>query len=179
VPHPGSNNANSPVEVIESEYPIRVEQYGLVPDTGGAGQHRGALAQVRRIRLLESDAVLQIRSDKRQFPPFGLHGGKSGTPSSNIPNPDDEARELPTMGMTPVTAGDVLRHTMAGGGGWGDPLERDPAMVLADVRDETLSVEWAREAYSVVIDPNTLTVDEAATEQYRIERRADQDTPPT
>jgi N-methylhydantoinase B/oxoprolinase/acetone carboxylase alpha subunit len=81
-----------------------------------AGQYRGALAQVREIRLLEGDAVLQIRSDKREHPPFGLHGGRPGTPSSNILNADSEtSRELPTMGMAPIVAGDSLRHVMAAG----------------------------------------------------------------
>lgn len=168
VPHPGSNNANTPAELIESEYPLRVEQYGLVPDSGGAGQYRGALAQVREIRLLEGEAVLQIRSDKREHPPFGLQGGRPGTPSSNVLNVDSDApRELPTMGMAAIQAGDSLRHVMAGGGGWGDPLLRDPEAVLADIRDEKLSLEYARDVYGVVVDPATLAIDRAATDRER------------
>jgi N-methylhydantoinase B len=215
VPHPGSNNANTPAELIESEYPLRVEQYGLVPDSGGAGQFRGALAQVREIRLLEGEAVLQLRSDKRRFPPFGLPGGWPGTPSSNTLNADAEPtpapepaidgdvaaepavsagratdaraasdarsatgtdgtagpRDLPTMGMAAIRAGDSLRHVMAGGGGWGDPLKRDPAAVLADLRDEKITPGYAREVYGVMVDLTTCTIDEAATLRERASRR--------
>jgi N-methylhydantoinase B len=171
VPHPGSNNANTPAELIESEFPLRVEQYGLVPDSGGAGRFRGALAQVREIRLLAGRAVLQIRSDRRRFPPFGLHGGESGTPSRNTLNPETDPRELPTMGMTEVAAGDVLRHVMAGGGGWGEPLDRDPDAVLADVRDEKLTASYARHWYGVVIDERSLMLDRVATDRERAARR--------
>ena len=74
---------------------------------------------------------------------------------------------LPTMGMGPIEQGDTLRHVMAGGGGWGDPLERDPELVRIDVADEKLTVGYAREVYGVVVDAETLTVDEAATAQLR------------
>jgi N-methylhydantoinase B len=171
VPHPGSNNANTPVELIEAEYPLRFEQYGLVPDSGGAGTYRGALAQVRELRFLGKEAVLQLRSDKRRFPPYGLRGGCPGTPSAYILNPGGEERMLPTMGMARLERGDVLRHVMAGGGGWGDPLDRDPEAVAADVADEKLSAEYARETYGVVIDPDTLELDPAATERLRRESR--------
>jgi N-methylhydantoinase B len=173
VPHAGSNNANTPVELIEAEYPLRFEQYGLVPDSGGAGKHRGALAQVRELRLLADEAIIQLRSDKRRFPPYGLQGGHSGTPSANVVNPGDPARErdLPTMGMAHLRHNDVLRHVMAGGGGWGDPLDRDPEAVRQDVWNEKLTIPYAREQYGVVIDPETLAVDHAATGYLRGELR--------
>jgi len=170
VAHPGSNVANTPIEIMETELPVRVEAYGLVPDSGGAGENRGAFAQVREVRWLLGDAVLQLRSDKRRFPPYGLQGGHPGSPSWNILNPDGEARVLPAMSMTPIKGGDVIRHILAGGGGWGDPLARAPERVRADVWNELLSVEAARELYGVVIEPRTLAVDEAATDALRRER---------
>jgi N-methylhydantoinase B len=173
VPHPGSNNANTPIELIESAFALRFDEYGLLPDSGGAGQHRGALAQVRQVRFLGERGVLQLRSDKRRFPPYGLAGGQPGTPSANILNPGPRQQLLPTMGKSDVVRGDVLRHVMAGGGGWGDPFARDPEAVRQDVVDEKLSVRYAFEVYGVVL-LRDLSVDRVATEARRasLPRRA-------
>src|SRR6185436_11378688 len=135
VAHVGANQSNVPIEMIEAEYPIRIEQYALVADSGGAGKYRGGLSMVRDYRLLADSAVLTVRSDKRRFPPFGLHGGKAGMPSLNVINPEGEARVLPVL-LTdpfPMKKGDLFRHRLAGGGGYGDPFERDPALVLHDL----------------------------------------------
>jgi N-methylhydantoinase B len=172
VPHPGSNVASTPVEIAEAELPVRIEAYGLVPDSGGAGRWRGALAQVRQVRLLADEAVLQVRSDKRRFPPYGLQGGQPGTPSTNLLNPGPGERLLPTMGVTTVRRGDVLRHTLAGGGGWGDPLERDPEAVRLDVWNEKLTAAYAWRVYGVVVDEEGRAVDAAATAARRQELRA-------
>jgi N-methylhydantoinase B len=168
-PHPGSNIANTPVEIAEVELPIRIEQYGLLPNSGGPGKHRGAVGQTREVRLLAHDAVLQLRSDKRRFPPYGLHGGKPGTPSWNLLNPGPGELVLPTMGMIGIKRGDVLRHTLAGGGGWGDPLERDPELVRRDVWNGLMTADYACNEYGVVLDPETLAIDEAATARRRAE----------
>lgn len=172
VPHPGSNNANTPVELIESAFPLRFEQYGLVQDSGGAGKQRGALAQVREVRFLGDHGVLQIRSDKRRFPPNGLAGGAPGTPSANILNPGRNQVLLPTMGLSDIRRGDVLRHIMAGGGGWGDPLERDPELVRLDVRSEKLSRTYALDVYGVVLRDPSHAVDVEATALRRQDLRA-------
>jgi N-methylhydantoinase B len=175
VGHPGSNIANTPVEITESELPVRIEAYGMVPDSAGAGKYRGAWAQERRVRWLLDDAILQLRSDKRRFPPYGLWGGRSGSPSWNILNPDVERTILTTMSMTPIKGGDVLLHLLASGGGWGDPLERDPALVQRDVWDELLSVDSARQEYGVVIDAVTLQVDAMATAALRQQQQRERD----
>jgi N-methylhydantoinase B len=167
IPHPGANIANTPVEIAEVELPVRIEEYGLLPDSGGPGKHRGALAQVREVRCLADAAVLQLRSDKRRFSPYGLLGGHPGTPSRNVLNPGPDERLLPTMGMIPIRRGDVLRHTLAGGGGWGDPFEREPELVRRDVRNELMSLDYVRREYGVVIDPATGTIDTAATTRER------------
>lgn len=172
VPHPNSNTANTPIEMIEVELPIRVEEYAIVPDTGGPGKHRGGLAQTRQIRLLADDAVLQLRSDKRRFPPFGLQGGKQGTPSANILNPGKGEEHLPPLASVRMKRGDVLKHVMAGGGGWGEPLERDPELVRLDVWNEKLSVEYAEREYGVVVDPIRFVVDVDATTRVRKALRA-------
>ncbi|HEY7037121.1 MAG TPA: hydantoinase B/oxoprolinase family protein [Thermomicrobiales bacterium] len=167
IPHPGSNIANTPVEIAEVELPVRIEEYGLLPDSGGPGLHRGALAQVRQVRCLADSAVLQLRSDKRRFPPYGLRGGQPGTPSWNVLNPGPKERVLPPMGMTPIRRGDVIRHTLAGGGGWGDPFARDPDLVRRDLRNELITPAYAAAHYGVVLDAATGEIDLAATARAR------------
>jgi N-methylhydantoinase B len=175
VPHMGANQSNVPVEMIESDYPIRIDRYGLVPDTGGPGKHRGGLSLTREYRILSDEAILNIRSDKRRFRPHGLFGGGEGAPSLNLINPDRENRLLPVL-MTEVEKlkqGDVYRHIMASGGGYGDPLEREPERVLDDVLEEKVSIAHAAAAYGVVIVPGAVPrVDEAATAALRVARRA-------
>ncbi len=173
VPHPASNIANTPIEIAERELPVRIERYGLIPDSGGPGKYRGALGQIREVRCLAQEAVLQIRSDKRRFPPYGLWGGRNGSPSWNILNPGPGQHVLPTLTMGKIRQGEVLRHVMAGGGGWGDPLERDPGRVRRDVVEEKVTVAHAREAYGVVIDPDTREVDAPATAELRERLRRD------
>ena len=94
VPHMGANQSNVPIEMIETEYPIRIEQYGFVPDTGGPGAFRGGLSLIRDYRILAENADLNVRSDKRAYPPHGLFGGKEGAPSTNQLNPDGEESPL-------------------------------------------------------------------------------------
>lgn len=162
------NIANTPVEVLEAEHPMRIEAYGFVPDSGGAGEYRGGLALMRDIKLLEASATLSIRSDRRRFRPYGLHGGKEGSPSWNVLNPTPDGGEvIPTKYTGSMKKGDVIRHITAGGGGWGDPRRRDPERVLENVLDDKLTVEYARREYGVIIDPITKTVDEEATKTLR------------
>jgi N-methylhydantoinase B len=142
-----------------------------VPDTGGPGKFRGGLSLIREYRTLAEETLLTIRSDKRRFPPHGLFGGKPGSPSWNILNPGPEERVLPVLLTQPVIMGkgDVYRHIMAGGGGYGPPDERDPEMILREVKEEKTTIEHAREAYGVVIrmDQNEPAIDLTATEQLR------------
>ena len=150
--NPASLAANIPIEVAESEFPIVVERYGLVPDTGGAGEHRGGLAIERSWRCLTPRTSLIVRSDRADRPPYGLCGGGPGGRSSNLLiHPDGTEEVLPAMFSTTIEAGDVYAHRMAGGGGWGDPFTRDPAAVADDVANEKVSVAAARELYGVVI----------------------------
>ncbi len=168
VPHMASNQANVPVEMIEADYPIHIERYGFVADTGGAGRYRGGLGLARDYRLLTDDVYFGVRSDKADFPPHGLAGGGSGAPAINSIVSGDRERSIPTLPTEPITLGqgDVFRHMMAGGGGYGDPLERDPQRVLADLLDERITVDHAREAYGVIVTA-ALELDTAATATRR------------
>ncbi len=171
VAHMGANQSNVPIELIEQEYPLRVEQYGLVPDTGGPGRFRGGQSIVREFRVLADEVTFTVRSDKRRFPPYGLQGGGDGTPSWNIVNPGPNQRILPVLTTEPVILhrGDVWRHVMAGGGGYGVAFARDPALVLRDVVLGRVSIGHAREAYGVVIvaEGDGFALDRDATARCR------------
>ena len=124
--NPANVASNIPVEQAEAEYPVRVERYGLVGDSGGPGRFRGGLAIERSWRLLDGQAHLAIRSDRRDHLPYGLYGGGSGTASINTLYRDSEAETLPTMISTTMAAGEVIYHRQAGGGGWGRPAGARP-----------------------------------------------------
>ncbi|MDH3602206.1 MAG: hydantoinase B/oxoprolinase family protein, partial [Candidatus Tectomicrobia bacterium] len=165
-PGPMSNLANTPIELLEAEQPIRIEQYGFVADTGGAGAYRGGLSVMRDFRILE-EATLQIRSDRRKFRPYGLYGGNPGTPASGVLNPDTDPKEMPSKFLMTAQPGDLYRLVLAGGGGYGHPLERDPKRVAVDVREEKLSLDYARKEYGVVLDAVSFEVDAEATAALR------------
>jgi len=170
VPHMGANQSNVPVEMIESTYPLRIVQYGFVPDTGGAGKFRGGLSIAREFELLADEGVLNVRSDKRKYPPHGLFGGKEGTPSLNYLIHEGKEQLLPALltDTEPMLKGDRYRAILAGGGGYGDPIERDPELVRADVTEEKISPAYAREHYGVVIKSGAaFTVDAAETKKLR------------
>lgn len=171
VTNPASLAANIPVEVAESEFPIVVERYGLVPDTGGAGRYRGGLAVERAWRCLTPATSLIVRSDRARHAPYGLAGGLSGATSSNVVrHPDGSETVLPAMFSTTIEAGDVYVHRMAGGGGFGDPLERDPEAVATDVRDGKVSTGAALALYGSVVGKDG-RLDDEATSAVRDERR--------
>jgi N-methylhydantoinase B len=172
VPTLPANISNLPAELAEVEHPLRIDQYGYVPDTGGAGKYRGGLSIVRDYHLLAPAATLQVRSDRRKFLPYGLAGGKPGAPSSNILNPDTDNVLLPSKVNIVLRRGDVYRHILPGAGGYGDPLERDPQAVLEDVLDEKITPAHARREYGVVLSGDGKRVDEPATEALRAEMRA-------
>jgi N-methylhydantoinase B len=169
-----ANCTNIPLEVIEATYPIRCEQYGYVPDTGGAGNSRGGLSIVRDLRLLEGQAMLQVRSDRRKFMPWGLCGGAPGTPSWNYINPAPDVAPHPSKITSEFNAGELYRHITGGGGGYGPPWKRDPLLVAQDVHNEKLSREYSEREYGVVLRPGSFEIDHEATTRLRRKLRADE-----
>ena len=163
-----ANMASTSVEITEAEHPIEILAYEFVPDKSGAGKYRGGTPYRRDYRLLEEEAVLQVRSDRRDFRPYGLYGGYPGKPSMNFLNPTGQ-NDQPVQAKITMTMkrGDVLRHELAGAAGWGDPLERDPNAVLRDVRNEMISVDTARKDYGVAVDIDTWSIDESETKKLR------------
>ncbi|MCH8883994.1 MAG: hydantoinase B/oxoprolinase family protein [SAR324 cluster bacterium] len=167
-----ANMASQPVEVTEAEQPIQILSYEFVPDKAGPGKFRGGTPFRRDYRFLEEEGILQVRSDRRRFRPYGLYGGWPGKPSLNFLNPDTDNRLLPSKLTMNIKREDIFRHELAGAGGWGDPLDREPWRVLKDVRNEMVGIEAASDVYGVIIDPEAWRVDEAATGKRRAELRA-------
>jgi len=147
------NYSNTPVEIVEQEQPIRIEEYGFRQDSGGAGKFRGGLGLVREYRLVGVDeAVLQVRSDRQKFRPYGLKGGAPGANAGNyLRNQDDPKKALPGKFMRSLKRGESYRAELAGGGGWGNPFDRAPEKVLQDVIDEKVSRQSAANDYGVAI----------------------------
>lgn len=167
--NPSAVVSNIPVELMELEYPVRVEQYAFKRDSGGAGKYRGGVAITRSWRYLGDTRVnLTVRSDRRQHPPYGLYGGQPGAPSINLINPGTAAeRLLPTKFSTTLEPGDLFYHEQPGGGGWGNPLERTPEAVLNDVLDDKVSIQAAEEEYGIAVDPETRKINAAETQSLR------------
>ena len=147
---------NQPVELHERSAPLVFECYRLEPDSGGPGASRGSNGVTRRWHVSHGDAVLSCLGSGQRFGPWGFAGGKDAPPNHFVyaPDDDDERREI-GMFVTgfEVAQGRILEYHQAGGGGWGDPFERDPTWVLEDVMDGYVSVEGARRDYGVVIAP--------------------------
>ncbi|MEX2642123.1 MAG: hydantoinase B/oxoprolinase family protein [Acetobacterales bacterium] len=169
-PYALGNVANVPVEVIEAENPVMIEEYAFLPDTEGAGQWRGALGLVRQYRMLAGTSTVQLRSDRQKFAPWGLFGGGDGARGRCLMIEGGETRRIEAKFIRTMKRDTVFRGEMPGSGGYGDPFARDPALVLEDVRQEKVSPGRAREVYGVVIDPATMTLDETATTTARAAR---------
>jgi N-methylhydantoinase B len=170
-----SNAMIAPIEIIESEFPTRLQRFELIPDSGGAGRFRGGLG-IRREYLNLEDARFSIRSMKHVIPPNGCAGGSTGRAGDIWINPGTpQARRLPTRYADyPLRQGDVFRLDTPGGGGHGDPLAREPERVLADVREGTVSPAGAERQYGVVLKRKggRWIIDQAATDARRKEMKS-------
>lgn len=138
---------NTPNEMIEHEFPIRVRQYGLVPDSAGAGQYRGALGLVRDVEVLVDKATFSRYSDRHKFPVAGAAGGTDGKPGAMVLNPGRENVKLKSKGVDEVKKGDVVRVITPGGGGYGDPARRDPALLAQDLVEGKITEAFALAHY--------------------------------
>lgn len=167
IANPLGNLSNQPVELIEARLPVVITDYGFVPDSGGAGKHRGGLAMRRTYALRAESASLGLRSDRRVHRPAGSHGGLDGSPSFNLLTREGEVTLLPSMPSAVIALGrdDRVCHIAAGGAGYGPPWEREPRAVFEDVLDGLISERMARDLYGVVIDRGE--IDPAATEAAR------------
>jgi N-methylhydantoinase B len=150
----GRSIANVPVELLERSFPVRVLRYGFCPDTAGVGQFRGGLAIEREWEILAPNVAVTVRSDRRNFPPWGTAGGAKGAPSANklYTSAEGSTVDLPTKVNRSLQTGDRLWHRTAGGGGYGPVSLRDPVAVQTDVLEGKLTVQSARDDYGVTIN---------------------------
>lgn len=157
---------NNPVEVLEIKGPVLIDHYGYRPDTGGPGKHRGGVGISRVYRFLAPATAIAILY-KTVSPPWGINGGKEAEPNHVVIDPGTENEERKRGSYNFLEAGQVLANNTGGGGGWGNPFERDPALVAKDVRNGFVSVEAAERDYGVAVDPATFSVDTARTATLR------------
>ena len=165
------NVMNTPVEAVESEFPVRIERYDLPIDSGGAGTFRGGLGTRRQWRVLADETSVNLRTDRFKFSSPGLFGAKPARPSHAALHSADGAERA----LTSKVAGlrlkkdDRLTLEFAGGGGWGDPRKRDPERVRNDVVAGYVSLQAAEDDYGVALDPVDFTIDATRTAQLRRE----------
>jgi N-methylhydantoinase B len=162
------DNYNIPCEVMETKFPtLHAELFTLRENSAGAGKQRGGLGVRYDYRML-ADGEFLVSMDREKFPPHGLFGGRAGLPNVTVVNPDQPgAKQFAKISGYSVKAGTVISHQTAGGGGYGNPFERDPQLVMADVRDQYITLESARTDYGVAIDPVQWSVNEEETNRLR------------
>jgi N-methylhydantoinase B len=161
----------TPAEVMERRYPLQFDEWALWPDSAGPGRFRGGVGSRKVFRLTEGTARMTCLGDREVFPPLGVAGGDPGALHGLLLNegqPSERNLSLKAVGVE-LKAGDAITIKAGGGGGYGDPLSRDPRVVLEDIRQDYVTVKHAAEAYGVVVADGE--VDLAATERLRSERR--------
>ena len=166
-----SNCKTAPIEIIESEFPTRVERFEIIADSGGAGEWRGGLGFARNYRILADEVRFSMRTDKHAIEPFGSNDGRPGGKGACIVNPETrDAKHLPSrFGDHRLRAGDTIRVERPGGGGLGHPFKRPVDKVVEDVRQGYVTVGSARSQYGVALRlaNDELTVQEGETSILR------------
>ena len=167
------NASNIPIEAQEAAQPIVIERFGFIADSAGAGRFRGGCGVRRDMRFLADEGKLTNLSERQRFAPYGVFGGKPGRLARTVINPGPGEEAVHGKQSREFAYGDVISFQQSGAGGYGDPLERDPALVLDDVLDDYVSTDAARDEYGVVIigAGADLRVDERATAELRGNRR--------
>jgi N-methylhydantoinase B len=162
-----TNTMNTPVEAIETVYPIRFLKYELRENSGGTGKWRGGVGLERSWMLLAS-ATLSVLAERTKMSPWGLYGGKSGAKGEYyIIKPNGKRMKLKSKCTVKVEKGDVFVVRTPGGGGYGNPMEREPKLVLHDVLNGLVSLEAAKKDYGVAIEPVTMKIDWKSTQMFR------------
>ncbi|NQW19260.1 MAG: hydantoinase B/oxoprolinase family protein [Chloroflexi bacterium] len=162
----GQNTENAPVEETESNYPVQITRYELVPDSEGPGEFRGGLG-LRRDYMFPEEATFTILADRDKFGPRGLFGGEHGGKSVYALIRGGEEEHLSSKTTVQLQPGEVISYRTSGSGGYGAPFKRNPQAILTDVLQGKISVERARERYGVEIDIADQKVDEEKTKELR------------
>jgi len=138
---------NTPTEMIEHEYPVRIWSYELLPDTGGAGKYRGALGIARDVEVLTDGVVFSRYGDRQKNPVPGAQGGGVGKPGRFVLNPGKDDTPLKSKGVDSLNKGDIVRIETPGGGGFGLADERDVVALVADLRDGKITQSFVSEQF--------------------------------
>ena len=133
-----TNTLNTPVEALETAYPLRIERYELIPGSGGDGRHRGGLGIRRDLTAVDHTARVSLLTDRRVSAPYGVHGGKPGRQGRNVILRNGEEHELPAKGTFELQAGETLSIRTPGGGGYGDPADRNPSDAARDLAEDRI-----------------------------------------
>ena len=152
-----SNTMNTPAEVLETAYPLRVTRYEYRPDTGGAGEFRGGLGLRRDIQVRDHEATFSLLAERHRSQPYGLSGGDPGATGGAVLNPDDDPEELAPKSTHELPPGSVVSVRTPGGGGYGDSSDRDAGALARDLRLGKITPERLRSVYG--IDPMDLRGD--------------------
>jgi len=162
---------SAPIETVEIEQPFVIRRFGVENDTQGAGKYRGGGAAVLTIENRGPSTMVTVRGlDRFEFQPWGFGGGKCGQSGSVILNPKTAAeKDIGKVTVLELVPGDILHMVTPTGGGFGDPLDRDVAMVLKDVQQEFVSAERARSDYGVIVEGGAVNL--AATESLRLQMK--------
>jgi N-methylhydantoinase B len=167
----GDFNSIQSVEMVEAQFPLRIERCEIRESACGDGEFRGGFGLRRDVKILGATGALSVLSEKNVIPPYGVEGGSNGAANSFTVIRDGEVTQpSPVPGKVsgfPLKTGDVVREETAGGGGYGDPLKRTPELVIADVSEGYLTVGEAAHRYGVIMKGDS--VDAAATEAKRTE----------
>jgi N-methylhydantoinase B len=163
---------NFPSEFLDSVFPVRVRSYAINPDTGGPGRWRGGCGLIREVEVLAPEAMVSMRIDTVEKPPWGVSGGHAAGSGRCVVNPGRPGERIlePLSDGNMVRRGDIVRIETGGGGGWGHPFDREPERVLADVRAGFVGRESAEEDYGVVLTRDGAAADLAATAKRRASR---------
>ncbi|MEM3191437.1 MAG: hydantoinase B/oxoprolinase family protein [Candidatus Micrarchaeaceae archaeon] len=155
-------------EVYEKNFPIIVERYGLnVEDGGGYGKFRGGLGVIRDYRIRTSKALVTIQVGRHDFKPWGINGGHEGSGNRVIVKKGNESREIRRISAEPFSNGDLISIRTSSGGGYGDPLDRDPEKVYIDFKNDIITDEIAKNVYGVVMKNDLSGVDLGETSKLR------------
>ena len=168
VEHGFTNVQTTPTEAWETRYPIRVRDHELRMDSGGPGKYRGGLGIRRSFEILKGPVRSCHRHDRSLSSSWGIFGGRPGARwRSHIERVDGTVEHLHSKEVIELQTGDIFVRETGGGGGYGDPLERDPHTVLDDVLDRKVSERSAKEDYGVVLTADGSAIDETATCKLR------------
>src|SRR5437667_4786175 len=163
---------NTPIESIEADIPIVMRRYHLVPDSAGAGRYRGGMGVRMDFQVFHPDAIVTARGMERfKLQPWGVAGGVCGSTGHTIVNPGSpQERSVGKIDYLRLNPGDTVSIQSPAGGGYGDPLDRDPEAVAADVRAELVSAGSARDQCGVVLNDDAVDIEATATLRRQLRR---------